>query len=886
MAEKKTAPRRNSTGTARASVEVGDQSIAIRGDATDSTIIHGQTIILADRFWRDLQPDLPQGELKEATAAYLAYLSDRHYYLSLKGMGVSDRVPLRLRLLDLYVPLKARMELPEGETWKRSLSLAGRDLSEEDEDAPRLGEPIGLLEILKTYSGVIVLGDPGAGKTTFLKYLALRLARGEGEKLGLGDFLPILLPLAGFANALQTRDIRLDDFIAEYFAGIGANLPVSQMLSEALKAGRALILLDGLDEVRDLNMRNTVVERVVDFFTFHRRQGNKFVLTSRVVGYRAVRPAAEDLAECTIIDFEDDEIEEFVGHWTSTLEKGAQGNTAVARADAESDRRELLDAIRQNPGIRQLASTPLLLTILALMKRQGVSLPERRVQLYDQYVTTLLSTWNRARSLSGRAPGRDLDEIQTVRVLAPLALWMHEVSPGVGLVGSEEMRRKLEELFTERGDVSPHQAARQFLMDVREHAALLLERGPGEYGFIHLTFEEYLAAVALALRGQGNSDPIIEVLSAHVGEQAWREVTLLTIGYLGIRQQLPKVSGEVVEALVNNKPGPPGEAVVLAGDAVLDTWPGGVPPKSRERVVLELVPTMQDATIRPELRRHAGLLLGRLGWRPGDLDRFVELPAGPFKAGIRKDADEIAHMYWIAKYPVTNIQYARFVQEGGYQNREYWSEGGWAWRTDAISELTLETVERDWLEHRTVAKRHVPYYWHNIELSNPIVPVVGVCWFEAEAYCNWMSTKIVAVPDGYTVRLPFEKEWERASRGTDGREYPWGDAFDKGAANTWDSDSTGSGLGGTTAVSTFPQGVGPSGAWDMSGNVWEWTGSWYDEDRKYRIVRGGSWIGYQWFARTSFCNWSIPLMFNDDLGFRVVIAPKDTGTAVERPEEL
>ena len=66
-------------------------------------------------------------------------------------------------------------------------------------------------------------------------------------------------------------------------------------------------------------------------------------------------------------------------------------------------------------------------------------------------------------------------------------------------------------------------------------------------------------------------------------------------------------------------------------------------------------------------------------------------------------------------------------------------------------------------------KRNVPYYWHSIELSNPIVPVVGVSWYEAEAYCNWLSKKIVAVPEGYTVRLPRDNEWERASRGTMGR---------------------------------------------------------------------------------------------------------------------
>lgn len=856
-------------------IQADDGSIAVGGSVNESAIIQGQTIVLAERFWRDLKPALPAETIRNATAAYLTYLADRHFYLNLKGMGVSDRIPLKLKLLDLYVPLKARMELPEGDTWNRDLSLAGREITDDEQELLHFGEPISLLQILKQHAGMVVLGDPGAGKTTFLKYLALKLARGEGEQIGLENYLPILLPLAAFANALQTRDVALDDFIAEYFEGTGADLPIGDMLGEALKAGRALILLDGLDEVRDLNMRNTVVERVVDFYTFHHREGNKFVITSRVVGYRVVRPSAEDLAECTIVDFEDDEIEEFIIHWTGALEKQAQGNTSIAHDDAENEKRELLDAIHQNPGVRQLASTPLLLTILALMKRQGVTLPERRVQLYDQYVTTLLSTWNRARSLSGRAPGRDLDEIQTVRILAPLALWMHEISPGVGLVGREDMRRKLEELFLERGDVSPHYAARQFLQDVREHAALLLERGPGEYGFIHLTFEEYLAAVALALKGQGSSTPIIEILSEHVGEQAWREVTLLTIGYLGIRQQLPRVAGEVVEALVNNRPGQAGEAAVLAGEAVLDTWPGGVLSQSRERVIFALIEAMQDNEVRPELRRTAGLLLGRLGWRPNDLDRFIEIDAGEYQAGLKKEAKEIPYHYFVAKYPVTNSQFGRFIKEDGYQNKEFWSELGWAWRTGKYDERTMQDLEHDWLEHRPLAKRNMPYYWHNLELSNAIAPVVGVCWYEAEAYCNWLSKKIVAVPDGYVARLANDHEWERAARGKDGREYPWGEGFNKTASNTWDSDATGSGLGGTTAVCTFPNGVSADEVWDMSGNVWEWTRSWYDDDKKYHIVRGGSWIGYHWFARASFCNWSIPLMFNDDLGFRVVIAPKE-----------
>ncbi len=855
-------------------LHAGDSSLAIQGDVRESTIFHAQTVIIADRFWRSTPSTLPGIDLQRATVSYLTYLLDRHSYLSLKGMGVSDRIPLKLALLDVYVPLKARLELPEGETWKRDLRLAGRIPIDETAHPLHLSDPLPLLDLLQAHPGLIVLGDPGAGKTTFLKYLALRLARGEGDSLGLGNRLPILLPLSVYAQALHTDNVRLDDFIAEYFSDIGADAAIGPMLHEALQRGRALILLDGLDEVRDLSLRNTVVERVVDFFAFHRRLGNKFVLTSRIVGYRAVRPTAEGLMECTLVDFDDNEIEAFVYRWTTAIEKQAQGDTLVARTDAEQDRRELLDAIYRNPGVRRLAATPLLLTILALMKRQGVTLPERRVQLYDQYVTTLLSTWNRARSLSGRAPSRDLDELQTIRILAPLALWMHETNPGIGLVKREDLSRKLEELFREQGNAVPEKAAHQFLQDVREHAALLLERGPGEFGFIHLTFEEYLSAVALALLGQGNAAPIAEKLIQHIGEQTWREPTLLTIGYLGLRQQLPKVAGEVVERLLEAQQGLPGEAIILAGEAVLDTWPGGVPLQTKDRVVQALVPTMQNPQVPPDFRRRAGLLLGRLGWRPADLDRFVEVPAGEFLFGHRKEKQRLEYRFWIGKYPVTNAQFARFVQAGGYQNREFWSENGWAWRTGTYDERTLETIERDWLEHRPVPRRNAPYYWYNIELGNPIFPVVGISWYEAEAYCNWLAKNVVAIPEGYTVRLPTTIEWEYAARGTSGYEYPWGDGFDKAAANTWDSDPVGSGLGGTTAVCTFPQGASPFGAWDMSGNVWEWTHSWYDDDHRYRIVRGGSWIGYQWFARTTFCNWSIPLTFNDDLGFRVAIAPK------------
>jgi formylglycine-generating enzyme required for sulfatase activity len=827
-------------------IEATHGGVAVNGE------LHLHLEQTAGQVWRGARPKLSAEAIQQSTVEYLKDILDRHRYLTMKGMGPAENVPLQLKLLDLYVPLQARREVPKGDTWERQLKLAGRSLSEADVEAAqamRLGEPEPVLNILKEKDGVIVLGDPGAGKTTFLKFLALKLALGEGAQLGLPGRLPILLPLASYANAMRDKNIRLDDFIASYFDEIGCDSPLGGMLAEALSAGKALILLDGLDEVKDLSLRNTVVERVTDFYAFQRRKGNKFVLTSRVIGYRAVRSLAEGMVECTLVDFEEAEIEDFIAKWTSAIEKQALGDSNAARRAAETERRELLDAMKNNEGVRRLAANPLLLTILALMKRQGVTLPERRVQLYDQYVTTLLSTWNRARSLSGRAPGRNLDEVQTTRVLAPLALWMHEVSPGVGLVKRADLHRKLGEIFAGRGADDPEAATHQFLRDVREYAALLLERGPEEYGFIHLTFEEYLAAVALAFLAQGDAAPVVEKLSAHIGEQAWREVTLLAVSYIGIRQNLPRVAGQVAEGLARASRGEAGEAAVIAGEAVLDAWPDGVTLESKEAVIAALLPAMQNEKAAPLTRQRAGRVLGRLGWLSADLDDFIKIPAGKFLYGEDKKELEISHDFWMAKYPVTNLQFARFMQAGGYENKDWWSKDGWDWRTGK--------------------GRLEPSYWNHREYANPIFPVVGVTWFEAEAYANWLNRQPLPFerPQGYRVGLPSEQEWEYAARGTDGREYPWKGKFDSRFANTFESGSI-----GATAVCTYPQGQSPFGVWDMSGNVWEWSGSWYENEQKYRVLRGGSWSYVSRHVRCAARFRDLPDNFLNGIGFRMMVS--------------
>jgi formylglycine-generating enzyme required for sulfatase activity len=790
--------------------------------------------------------------------AYLSHLVDRYRYLDFRGMGVTDRVPLRLP------------------PWARELRLAGRQVSDDEAEAigQRLSEPTPVLDLLHGHDGLIILGDPGAGKTTFLKYLATRLAAGEGEVLGLGGRLPVLLPLSAYANALATGDVPLDRFIAQYYRDLGIDLPLGPMLDEALAGGGALLLLDGLDEVRGLDQRHLVVERVVDFFTFRRKPGNKFILTSRVVGYREVRPTVEGLAECTLVDFEDEEITAFIDKWTGAVERAARGDTAVAAQEAAREQGELLEAVRRNPGVRQLAANPLLLTILALMKRQGVALPERRVELYQKYVETLLKHWNLARGL-GRPPSRDLDVVETVRVLAPLALWMHETSPGVGLVKREDVRRKLEEIYADREVPEPERAARRFLDDVRGYAGLLLERGAGQYGFIHLTFQEYLAAVAIALLGQQEIKPVVEALAAHVGDDNWREVTLLAIGYMGVVQQRDEAAGVALWELIQAAPGEPGHAAVLAGDAVLDAWPGGVTHRCKEQVTQALAETMTaDRAVEPTLRAAAGDALGRLGdprfradaWHLPDepLLGFLEVPEGTFLMGSRKEQDPEAYdnelpqhavklsTYYIARYPVTVAQFRAFVEDSGYQPR----------RTDSLRGLDNH-------------------------------PVVYVTWHDARAYCAWLTEQLrgwEATPEplgsmvgegGWQVRLPTEAEWEKAARGNDGQVFPWGDEPDPNRANYRDT-----GIGGTSAVGCFLGGASRFEVQDLSGNVYEWCHSLYktypynsDDGREdpradgRRVLRGGAFHGDRRRVRCAYRYYSLPVGLGNSLGFRLVVAP-------------
>lgn len=242
----------------------------------------------------------------------------------------------------------------------------------------------------------------------------------------------------------------------------------------------------------------------------------------------------------------------------------------------------------------------------------------------------------------------------------------------------------------------------------------------------------------------------------------------------------------------------------------------------------KLLTQCQDVEQAVPQRALVGRLLGDSGWLPDDLDAMVKIKAGPFLRGYEKEEAHIKQDYWIATYPVTNAQYRRFIEAKGYETAGFWSKKGWAWR------------EKEGIL--------IPRYWDDRKFANPLSPVVGVSFYEAEAYCHWLGEQVHANPQAYalsaaeaaklTCRLPSNDEWERAARGSDGREYPWGAEFSVAKANSWQSWDEDE-LRGTTAVVTFPHGQSPDKLLDCAGNVCEWMSEMDKDARPY--IRGGAW---------------------------------------------
>jgi len=781
---------------------------------------------------------------------YLSHIERTYRALDFKGMP-QLRNSTMLPLEDIYVPLLARPELPKGETWERRLAgrsfeypiLAGEweaaAIKEIKEDKVRWDAltPVHIEETLLKENRVVVLGDPGSGKSTLLRYLTLLMTKNSS------NILPILVPLNAYERVSDNNAKTLREFLAEYYERVTDFAGLDMLFDDAVSKGQALIMLDGLDEI--LRDRSVLVKKIDDFADEMIKKGNHVIVTSRIVGYR-VAPLSAKWSIYALLDLTSEEIEVFVKKWCIAFAKANLGDTPEALRSAQKESSRILDAIKENPGIARLASNPLLLTILALISRQWAKLPESRVSLYDRYLETLIESWNRARSLDKSAVGVELDYESTLDVLGFLALRIHENSPHTGLATTNEIEKWLIEYFeSENRDLKPVRAkekSREFLQSVRLYSNLLVERGQGLYGFIHLTFEEMLAAYGLVQIGQINLRNAIEYIRKYVADPAWREIILLFVGILGVLNRTPRFAGEVVRAImdINVEKKDEGLNIVLAGYCLADVGEKGIGANVADEVKKQLIELHHDSFLQPHIQSEAGNVLGRARWKPDDLDEFITVHRGKFLFGSNNQVEIIERNFSVGKYPITNVQYKSFIEDNGYSNQRFWTVDGWRWLQE--NEATN------------------PIYWESTKWNNPLSPVVGISWYEANAYCKWLSEKIER-----NVFLPTAKQWERVARGKEGRNYPWGNQLSKKALNSFDywkeSDER-----ATTVVTQFPMGVSVDGVYDLCGNVWEWTSF---VSGKHYVVYGGSWAERSEKINALLQNAISPATQSNKIGFRV-----------------
>ena len=568
----------------------------------------------------------------------------------------------------------------------------------------------------------------------------------------------------------------------------------------------------------------------------------RYIVTSRIVGYEGAARISAEFGLAKVSDFSPAEVRQFVRDWTRVVETTLARDDSVGiirLADTQAER--LIAAIESNARVAELAVNPLLLTVIALVHRYRANLPERRSELYEEAVEVLLGNWDAAK------PGMKtefsigeikLDSGDRRSLLEPVAFWMHEREQRE--IELDDLRPLLTPTFENLTTNQPRAAQKavdKFLQIINERSGILVERGIGVYSFAHLTFQEYLAARALA-----DHKDALTFSVEKLPDPWWREVILLQAGYLST-QGKRRVS-ELIDAILTADKATepePHHHLLLAAECLFDVGParveGDLLGKARARLTEQAEApfekgnkesVLQKVTAMNALARiESGQISSQFWKQPWGEPAWITIPEGEFWMGSEKgnkDEKPIHRLdlptFRISRVPITNSQYGIYVADTKANPPEDWRGG---------------EIPKGMEKH----------------------PVVNVSWHDAIGYCRWLSEKT-----GQTITLPSEAEWEKAARGPamgsdSQREYPWGKSWEELHANTSEL-----GLSETTPVGLFIQGASPYGALDLSGNVYEWTRTIWDAE-KYsypyrlddgresigedaeqspRVVRGGSWI--------------------------------------------
>ncbi len=859
--------------------------------------------------------------LPDSVLRYLAWGYRRHRHLGV--VGFEERHKIQLEAFDIFVDLSLR-------TGRRKLD------AEPPHHRDRTGEPFveaeqvhtdldGALRLMAEQQrlGLVLLGAAGAGKTTLLKHLfcqhctALRPALCAPEPDAADErrtilphgLMPVLLRL----GRVRERDMApngLAAFLSRELEAVGF-AEAGRVLSQGDR--RLLLLLDGLDEVRDERRRAQVVDWLGSEAAYW--SGSPFVVTCRFSAYEGAAKLDSRFIAADIQWLDEPKVQQLVKRWYGAAERGLGGSEARAAAQADELLTALFDRERQSRfRLREMTHNPLLLSTLCLMHLMGEELPEKRAKLYSRCISLLLETWTKRRDGTDGLPAEAARQ-----VLQPLAWAMHQDE--ARCYTAEQIRGVIAEPLGQVRALAlgPDELVRR----LRDDCGLLVRAGQGGYEFLHLSFQEYLAAAHARNAG------LYAELAAKLGEPFWRETILLAMSLDGmLRPFLEAVIERQPQALVAElellrecfaeaervDPAPllplvapstatplltaalillrrtPFGAVRARAGALLDHDDRSVRVLARE--VADLPPERPSTPPTPlaeKQRRKASKeappatpSAPAARAEPAEGASFVEpltglellwVPSGRFLMGSSKtkgspgydpEADdderpahqvELSRGYWIGRHPVTNKQYEAFLR---------------------------------------AALCATPSAWKNPKLNQPEQPVVGVDWHDARAFCRWL-TQAGGLPLATRAELPTEAQWERAARGTDGRKYPWGSKAPTGELACFGQDLSGR----TEAVGGRPAGASPIGCEDMAGNVWQWClDRWRDDYRSdlaqdpegsavemgivtdpchqgqrdaspARLVRGGAWVSRPWRLRCAARLGHHPEVRDVSLGFRV-----------------
>ncbi|MDP8225188.1 MAG: SUMF1/EgtB/PvdO family nonheme iron enzyme [Candidatus Lernaella stagnicola] len=786
---------------------------------------------------------------------YCAKVESLHSHLPVAGFVTHLKVPIDID--DIYVPLTATVDLRgfgEGAFYSAKHAEECLRGCEDRQLEIALPEAFRQSERRKR-KGVVILGDPGSGKTTHLKRLLLWCLRKGTADLGLpADMLPVFLPLR------ELRDLNhgLDAFIQSQFEGKHLGVPAG-FGERMIRRGNLLLLFDGLDEVADLAQREQVSKWIVD--AVRELPTCRFVVTSRYAGYSETVRLSEDFLEMHIRPLNADQAARFVHNWYRAVEvqqaKDPVQGESIARTKAE----DLIDRLSQ-PDFRarrvfELTRNPLLLTNLCLVHRQRGAMPKKRSRLYEECVDVLLEYWRAAKGLK-----IGVDAREGRRVLQPAALWLHE-KEGRTYATAEELEPVLYPALKKVGWEGG--TANDFLSTIRDQSGLLVGWDTEHYGFMHLGFQEYLAA--REIRSQAFSNPeVIKELASHFGESWWEEVALLLLAledpslfepFMREVVKLPAFSDNInmVEMCLDDaaeiSTAPFRELLVKAAGKDRGLWERQF---TALRILYRLDPQAVE-TLAGKLRGHPDDRIRNwfklkkeeaakratqkvIHTEPGGVE-LVHIPGGSFMMGrseddeVRRWSDELPrhsvtlNEFYLGRYPVTNEEYGRFLTDN--------------------------------------PKSKEPEFWADRKWNQPTQPVVGVTWDDAKAFAEWAGG-----------RLPSEAEWEFACRtGTTGSRYGTLDeiAWYKGNSNGQLQPV------GLKKPNAF-------GLYDTLGNVWEWCeddwhenydgapdngSTWVKQKRgeSARVVRGGSWGDLAVYVRASIRGGGNPDYRGSNVGFRI-----------------